>query len=50
MNSAWLLPEHIADVLPAEARRIEHLRRLLLDAAAHSGFELVIPPLLEHKE
>lgn len=50
MNSAWLLPEHIADVLPAEARRIEHLRRLLLDAAAHSGFELVIPPLLEHLE
>ena len=27
MSSAWLLPEHIADVLPAEARRIEELRR-----------------------
>jgi ATP phosphoribosyltransferase regulatory subunit len=27
MLSAWLLPEHIADVLPAEARRIEELRR-----------------------
>jgi len=25
MLSAWLLPEHIADVLPAQARRIEQL-------------------------
>ena len=29
MSSAWLLPEHIADVLPHEARRIEELRRIL---------------------
>ena len=50
MSSAWLLPEHIADVLPAEARHIEILRRGLLDTAADAGFELVIPPLLEHIE
>ena len=50
MSSAWLLPEHIADVLPARARHIEALRRGLLDAAAGYGFELVIPPLLEHIE
>jgi ATP phosphoribosyltransferase regulatory subunit len=50
MSSAWLLPEHIADVLPAEARRIEELRRSLLDAARGYGFELVMPPLLEHLE
>jgi ATP phosphoribosyltransferase regulatory subunit len=48
MPSAWLLPEHIADVLPVEARRIEVLRRTLLDIARSYGFELVIPPLLEH--
>jgi ATP phosphoribosyltransferase regulatory subunit len=48
MSSAWLLPEHIADVLPAEARRIEELRRSLLDMARGYGFELVMPPLLEH--
>ena len=48
MSSAWLLPEHIADVLPAEARRIEELRRSLLDRARGYGFELVMPPLLEH--
>ena len=25
--SAWVLPDHIADVLPSEARHIEELRR-----------------------
>lgn len=50
MSSAWLLPEHIADVLPAQARHIEELRRGLLDAARSYGFELVMPPLLEHIE
>ena len=50
MSSAWLLPEHIADVLPAQARRIEELRRALLDVARGYGCELVMPPLLEHLE
>ena len=50
MTSAWLLPEHIADVLPSEARRIEELRRTMLDAARVYGYELVMPPLLEHLE
>ena len=50
MSSAWLLPEHIADVLPAEARRIEDLRRSLLQMARSYGFEQVMPPLLEHLE
>jgi ATP phosphoribosyltransferase regulatory subunit len=48
MSSAWLLPEHIADVLPAQARRIEQLRRSLLDRSRGCGFELVMPPLLKH--
>ena len=46
--SAWVLPDHIADVLPSEARHIEELRRGLLDAARSYGYELVMPPLLEH--
>jgi ATP phosphoribosyltransferase regulatory subunit len=50
MTSAWLLPEHIADVLPAQARHIEELRRGLLDVARSYGCELVMPPLLEHIE
>ncbi|MEW6690078.1 MAG: ATP phosphoribosyltransferase regulatory subunit [Pseudomonadota bacterium] len=50
MSSAWLLPEHIADVLPAQARHIEDLRRGLLDVARSFGCELVMPPLMEHIE
>ncbi len=48
--SAWVLPDHIADVLPSEARHIEELRRELLDTARAYGYELVMPPLLEHLE
>ena len=48
--SAWVLPDHIADVLPSEARHIEELRRSLLDAARGYGYELVMPPLLEYLE
>ena len=48
--SAWVLPDHIADVLPSEARHIEEVRRDLLDMARCYGYELVMPPLLEHLE
>ncbi len=46
----WLLPEHIVDVLPAEARAIERLRRTILDLFEVHGYELVAPPLLEYVE
>lgn len=46
----WLLPEHIEDVLPAEARAIERLRRSILDLFESHGYELVAPPLLEYLE
>ena len=48
--SNWLLPESLADILPAEARRIEELRRDLLDLYRTYGFELVAPPLVEYLE
>jgi ATP phosphoribosyltransferase regulatory subunit len=48
--SAWVLPDHIADVLPSEARHIEELRRQLLDTARSYGYELVMPPQLEYLE
>ena len=44
----WLLPENISDVLPREARRVEEVRRALLDLYAGYGYELVIPPLIEY--
>lgn len=50
LMSNWLLPESLADVLPAEARRIEELRRYLLDLYRSYGFELVAPPLAEYLE
>jgi ATP phosphoribosyltransferase regulatory subunit len=43
----WLLPEDIADVLPAQARKVETLRRAILDLYQSYGYELVTPPLLE---
>jgi len=48
MKGNWLLPESLADMLPAEARRIEDLRRHLLDLFRTYGFELVAPPLVEY--
>lgn len=48
MNGHWLLPEHLADVLPAEARRIEELRRVLLDQFRSFGFETVSAPMVEY--
>lgn len=46
----WLLPEFIADVLPSEARKMEDLRRKVLDEFRSYGYELVIPPMLEYLE
>jgi ATP phosphoribosyltransferase regulatory subunit len=43
----WLLPDGISDALPLESRRIESMRRALLDLYERSGYELVIPPLIE---
>ena len=46
----WLLPENIADVLPSEARKIEELRRVIIDNFRLYGYELVMPPMLEYVE
>ncbi|HYF58176.1 MAG TPA: ATP phosphoribosyltransferase regulatory subunit, partial [Burkholderiaceae bacterium] len=46
----WLLPESISDILPSEARRIEELRRRLLDLYRAYGYELVMPPMIEYIE
>ncbi len=46
--SNWLLPDSLADILPAEARRVEELRRSLLDLYRTYGYELVAPPLVEY--
>jgi len=50
MNGNWLLPDYLADILPAQARRVEDLRRQLLDLFRTFGFETVSPPMLEYIE
>jgi ATP phosphoribosyltransferase regulatory subunit len=46
----WLLPEFVEDILPAEAMRIERLRRRILDLFFKNKYELVMPPLLEYTD
>jgi ATP phosphoribosyltransferase regulatory subunit len=46
----WLLPEYVEDILPAEAMRIERLRRSMLDLFFASSYQLVMPPLLEYMD
>jgi ATP phosphoribosyltransferase regulatory subunit len=46
----WVLPEYIEDILPAEAMRIETLRRSVLDLFFKNKYELVVPPLLEYMD
>jgi len=46
----WLLPEGIEEVLPKEAKRLEQLRRKLLDSFETWGYDLVIPPFIEYLE
>lgn len=43
----WLLPDGIEEILPDEARRLERLRRDVLDQFEAWGYELVMPPLME---
>jgi len=49
-NDRWLLPEGIEEVLPAQAERLERLRRQLLDMYHGWGYELVMPPQIEYLE
>jgi ATP phosphoribosyltransferase regulatory subunit len=46
----WLLPEYIQDMLPDEAWRVEQMRAQFLDLMRKSGYQLVVPPLLEYAE
>jgi len=49
-NSNWLLPEYIQDILPEDALRIEHMRAQVLELLRLSGYQLVVPPMLEYVE
>ena len=44
----WLLPEGIEEMLPNDARRLEAMRRAVLDLFHTWGYELVMPPMIEY--
>lgn len=48
LHDRWLLPEGIEEILPEEARRLEQLRRQVLDLFSSWGYEFVMPPMLEY--
>ncbi|CAK0771198.1 ATP phosphoribosyltransferase regulatory subunit [Gammaproteobacteria bacterium] len=47
-NNRWLLPEGVEELLPPEARRLEALRRRIVDLFDTWGYDLVVPPLIEY--
>jgi ATP phosphoribosyltransferase regulatory subunit len=49
-DNTWLLPEGIDELLPAQARALEVLRRNLLDCYSAWGYQLVITPFIEFLE
>lgn len=46
----WQLPEGIEGALPPEAARLETARRRLLDLFRGWGYQLVMPPMVDHLE
>ena len=50
IKERWLLPEGVEETLPADANRLEQLRRAILDLFERWGYELVMPPLIEYLE
>jgi ATP phosphoribosyltransferase regulatory subunit len=49
-NNTWLLPEGIDELLPAQARALETLRRSLLDTYTTWGYQMVVTPFIEFLE
>ncbi|SFF30796.1 ATP phosphoribosyltransferase regulatory subunit [Fontimonas thermophila] len=44
----WMLPEGVEEALPPLSWQLEALRRKLLDHYRKRGYELILPPLIEH--
>lgn len=44
----WMLPDGMEETLPPSSWQLESLRRRLLDHYREAGFELILPPLVEH--
>ena len=46
----WLLPDGVEDMLPSQAKKLEEVRRRLLDLFSTWGYDYVIPPMIEYLE
>lgn len=44
----WMLPQGVEESLPPTSWQLEDLRRKLLDHYRREGYELILPPLIEH--
>ncbi len=44
----WMLPAGVEESLPPSSWQLEDLRRKLLDHYRKLGYELILPPLIEH--
>lgn len=49
-DDRWLLPDGIEEILPADAARLERLRRDVLDLFGTWGYRMVVTPLIEFIE
>lgn len=49
-DNRWLLPDGVEEILPPQAARLERLRGVLLRLFHSWGYDLVIPPLVDHLE
>ena len=47
MRNNWLLPDHIADMLPRQTRVLEQMRTRTLELMRSHGFEVIRPPMFE---
>jgi ATP phosphoribosyltransferase regulatory subunit len=50
LDTRWLLPDGIDELLPERAEAVETLRRRLLDSCDLWGYRYVIPPLVEYTD
>ena len=50
VNGQWILTQGIEEALPEQAASLECLRRDLLDLYASWGYEMVMPPFIDHIE
>jgi len=47
-SDRWQLPDGVDELLPDAARKVERIRRRIMDHCHRCGYDLVIPPVIEY--